>query len=148
LTKPANDQWLSLVEEAKLARGHAYVPYSGFQVGAALLSADGNIHHGCNVENGAYGPTNCAERTALFRAIADGYEPGSFVALAVTGDTKRPISPCGVCRQVMVELCAPTMPVILTNLNGDIEITTVSELLPGAFDLFDDAVPDSMGKKE
>lgn len=148
MTKPFKDQLLALVEEAKIARAHAYVPYSGFQVGAALLAADGSIHHGCNVENGAYGPTNCAERTALFRAIADGCKPGSFVALAVTGDTKRPISPCGVCRQVMAELCAPTMPVILSNLNGDIELTTVSELLPGAFHLFDDAVTDSVGKKE
>ena len=148
MNTPSNEQLLMLVEEAKLAREKAYVPYSGFQVGSALLAQDGTIHHGCNVENGAYGPTNCAERTALFRAIADGYQPGTFVAMAVTGDTKQPISPCGVCRQVMVELCAPSMPVILSNLKGDTALTTVSELLPGAFSLFQDAMNDNEFKKE
>ncbi|MCL6457756.1 MAG: cytidine deaminase [Gorillibacterium sp.] len=148
MIEPTKEQLLMLVEEAKLAREKAYVPYSGFKVGSALLAQDGTIHHGCNVENGAYGPTNCAERTALFRAIADGYQPGTFIAIAVTGDTNHPISPCGVCRQVMVELCAPTMPVILSNLKGDTELTTVSELLPGAFSLYRDAINNNEDKKE
>lgn len=111
----------------------AYTPYSKFQVGAALLDANGQVHLGCNVENAAYGPTNCAERTALFRAIADGNKVGSFQAIAVMGDTEGPISPCGVCRQVLVELCEPDMPVYLGNLKGDFAQTTVSALLPGAF---------------
>lgn len=122
-----------LLQEAIAARNSAYIPYSGFGVGAALLDSEGHVHRGCNVENAAYGPTNCAERTALFRAIADGLSPGSFRALAVVGDTEEPISPCGVCRQVILELCAPDMPVFLGNLKGDIRETTVGELLPFAF---------------
>jgi len=122
-----------LMEQAVEAMNKAYVPYSRFKVGAALLDAEGNIHHGCNIENAAYGPTNCAERTAMFRAVADGLAPKSFQAIAVVGDTEGPISPCGVCRQVMVELCAPDMPVYLTNLKGHVLKTTVADLLPGAF---------------
>lgn len=125
--------YVQLLQEAVKARTAAYIPYSGFGVGAALLDVDGHVHHGCNVENAAYGPTNCAERTALFRAIADGRKPGSFKAIAVVGDTDEPISPCGVCRQVLLELCDPDMPVILGNLKGDMRKTTVSELLPFAF---------------
>lgn len=124
-----------LVRHALLARERAYAPYSQFRVGCALLGGDGSVLLGCNVENAAYGPTNCAERTALFRAISDGHAPGSFAALAVVGDTAAPITPCGVCRQVMAELCAPDMPVIMANVAGDIRQTTVAELLPGAFRL-------------
>jgi cytidine deaminase len=123
----------TLIQEAIIARERAYVPYSRFKVGAALLDEGGRVHHGCNVENAAYGPTNCAERTALFRAVADGVQPGAFQAIAVVGDTTEPISPCGICRQVLVELCPPDMPVYLTNLAGKISVTTVAELLPGAF---------------
>ncbi|GIP35826.1 cytidine deaminase [Paenibacillus sp. J2TS4] len=121
------------IKEAALARDKAYAPYSGFRVGCALIGADGTVFHGCNIENGAYGPTNCAERTALFRAIADGQAPRSFQALVVIGDTPEPITPCGVCRQVMIELCSPDMPVYMANLAGDVQETTVSDLLPGAF---------------
>ncbi|WP_425311698.1 cytidine deaminase [Paenibacillus odorifer] len=122
-----------LMQEAIKARAKAYIPYSRFGVGAALLDQDGHIHHGCNVENAAFGPTNCAERTALFRAIADGHAVGSFKAIAVVADSDGPVSPCGVCRQVMIELCSPDMKVILGNMKGDIVETTVGELLPGAF---------------
>jgi cytidine deaminase len=121
------------LEAAKKARTNAYVPYSGFGVGAVVLDSDNHLHYGCNVENAAYGPTNCAERTALFRAIADGRKAGEFQAVAVIGDTDVPITPCGVCRQVLAELCEPDMPVILGNLDGAYRVTTVSELLPGAF---------------
>jgi cytidine deaminase len=121
------------LEAANNARAKAYVPYSGFKVGAVVLDKQGRLHHGCNVENAAYSPTNCAERTALFRAIADGCTAGEFQAIAVIGDTEIPITPCGVCRQVIAELCEPDMPVILGNLQGDYRVTTVSELLPGAF---------------
>ncbi|CAM3436678.1 cytidine deaminase [Marinicrinis lubricantis] len=124
-----------LIEAAKEARERAYTPYSQFKVGAALLSPSGKIYYGCNVENAAYGPTNCAERTALFSAIADGVQPKSFQAMAVVGDTEQPITPCGVCRQVMVELCLPDMPVFLSNLRGNAAETTVAKLLPGAFEL-------------
>ncbi|UJF36295.1 cytidine deaminase [Paenibacillus hexagrammi] len=122
-----------LLQSAAEARNRAYTPYSHFKVGAALLGADGQIHMGCNIENAAYGPTNCAERTALFRAVADGHSPKSFHAIAVIGDTEDPIAPCGVCRQVLVELCRPDMPVYLGNLKGEMLKTTVAELLPGAF---------------
>lgn len=122
-----------LVRHALAARERAYAPYSRFKVGSALLDAEGRIHYGCNVENAAYGPTNCAERTALFRAIADGQAPGSFQAIAIAADTEEATPPCGVCRQVMIELCAPHMPVLMSNLRGEIKETTVEALLPGAF---------------
>lgn len=130
------DEWKNrLINEAIAARDNAYAPYSNFKVGAALLCADDTVYRGCNVENGAYGPSNCAERTALFSVIAAGYELKTFKALAVVADTPDPVTPCGVCRQVMLELCAPQMPVILANVAGDYEMTTVEALLPGAFEL-------------
>lgn len=122
-----------LIRHALAARERAYAPYSRFRVGSALLDRNGHVHYGCNVENAAFGPTNCAERTALFRAVADGIGRGGFAAMAVVGDTAAPISPCGVCRQVLVELCSPDMPVYLANLKGDTTETTVAALLPGAF---------------
>ncbi|MEH6888300.1 cytidine deaminase [Bacillus sp. JJ864] len=120
-----------LIQEAIEARKQAYVPYSKFQVGAALLTTDGKVYRGCNVENASYGLCNCAERTALFKAISEGST--EFTAIAVVADTKRPVPPCGACRQVMVELCKSNTKVYLTNLQGDIQETTVGELLPGAF---------------
>ncbi|WP_058306934.1 cytidine deaminase [Gracilibacillus massiliensis] len=120
-----------LIEEAKKAREKAYVPYSHFKVGAALLDDQGNIFHGCNIENAAYSMCNCGERTALFHAYANGSK--NFKMMAVVADTDRPVSPCGACRQVLAELCDANMKVILTNLQGDVLETTVSELLPGAF---------------
>lgn len=124
-----------LVSEARRVMDHAYAPYSNFRVGSAVLTENGSIYVGCNVENAAFGPSNCAERTALFTSIAHGCKPKSFKALAVIGDTDEPISPCGICRQVMAELCDPNMPVILNNLKGDQTITTVRDLLPYAFHL-------------
>lgn len=121
----------TLIEEAKKAREKAYVPYSKFKVGAAVLDNKGNIFHGCNIENAAYSMCNCGERTALFHAYAQGSK--HFEMMAVAADTDRPVSPCGACRQVLAELCDPQMKIILTNLHGDITETTVSELLPGAF---------------
>lgn len=140
--KGLSESYTSLMRAASDVMRRAYVPYSGFQVGAALLDRDGRVHEGCNVENAAYGPTNCAERTALFRAIADGKPAGSFQAIAVIADTDGPVSPCGICRQVMVELCAPDMPVIMGNKKGDWTIASVSELLPGAF------TPSSLQKED
>ncbi|TWT08250.1 cytidine deaminase [Planococcus sp. CPCC 101016] len=120
-----------LMKKAIEARGTAYVPYSNFPVGAALLSADGTVYLGCNIENAGYSMTNCAERTAVFKAVSEGVK--SFTALAVSADTPGPVSPCGACRQVLAEFCSPDMPVYLTNLKGDVQETTISELLPGAF---------------
>lgn len=120
-----------LLEQSKVAREFAYVPYSEFKVGAALLAKDGTVYNGCNIENSGYSMTNCAERTAFFKAISDGVK--EFAAIAIVADTEGPCSPCGACRQVMSEFCAPDMPVYLTNLKGDVLETTVEQLLPGAF---------------
>jgi cytidine deaminase len=120
-----------LIVEAKRARERAYVPYSNFPVGAALLMEDETVYLGANIENASYGLTNCAERTALFKAYSEGNR--SVKMIAVVAGTDRPVPPCGACRQVMVELCPPDTNVILTNLKGDILEMTVAELLPGAF---------------
>ncbi len=122
-----------LLARARDAREHAYAPYSGFRVGAAVLAADGRCFVGCNVENGAYGLCNCAERTALFSAIAAGVPVGTLQRIAVIGDTPGPIPPCGACRQVMFELGGADLPVVLANLQGARTLTTAGDLLPGAF---------------
>ncbi|CAG4886836.1 cytidine deaminase [Paraburkholderia saeva] len=122
-----------LLKRAGFARDKAYAPYSKFKVGAALLTGDGHVFEGCNVENASYGLCNCAERTAFFSAIAAGYKRDQFAALAVTGDTDGPISPCGACRQVIVELGGPDLPICLGNLRGATRDTTARELLPDAF---------------
>lgn len=120
-----------LVTAASEARERAYVPYSNFAVGAAVLSKDGKLFTGCNIENASYGMTNCAERTAIFKAISEGET--EFTTLLVIADTVRPVPPCGACRQVLAEFCPRDMPVILTNLQGDQQQTTVEKLLPFAF---------------
>lgn len=126
-------KYAKLIDEARAARELAYAPYSKFKVGAALACKDGRIFPGCNVENAAYGLCNCAERTAFFSAIAAGYQPGDFAALAVIGQTEGPIAPCGACRQVILELGGNELPVVLTNLNGDMFETTAAAQLPNAF---------------
>lgn len=122
-----------LIAEAAAARLTAYAPYSNFLVGAALLCRDGRVFRGCNVENASYGLCNCAERTAFFSAVAHGYQPGDFDKLAVIGDTDGPIAPCGACRQVILELGGNALPVVLTNLRGEVFETTASAQLPNAF---------------
>ena len=122
-----------LLERAKNARERAYAPYSRFKVGAALLTKDGSVFDGCNVENASYGLCNCAERTAFFSAVAAGYSRDQFTALAVIGDTDGPIAPCGACRQVIIELGGPELTIRLGNLNGVIRDTTAREQLPDAF---------------
>jgi cytidine deaminase len=122
-----------LLERAKHARERAYAPYSRFKVGAALLTKDGSVFDGCNVENASYGLCNCAERTAFFSAVAAGYTRDQFAALAVIGDTDGPIAPCGACRQVIIELGGPELTIRLGNLNGSIRDTTAREQLPDAF---------------
>ena len=123
----------ALIEAAKTARDRAYAPYSHFKVGAALQTKDGKVFHGCNVENASYGLCNCAERTALFAAIAAGYRPGDFARLAVVGETDGPIAPCGACRQVIIEIGKPSLEVVLSNMKGDVRVTTADALLPHAF---------------
>lgn len=127
-----------LSEKAIKAREYSYSPYSGFCVGAALLTDDGEIFTGCNIENAAYTPTNCAERTAFFKAVSEGHR--RFEAIAIAGGHKDasypldPCSPCGVCRQVMMEFCDPgSFRIILVKEPGSYDIYLLSELFPMGF---------------
>lgn len=120
-----------LIKKAKQIRERAYTPYSKFPVGAALLTESGNIYTGCNIENAAYPVSCCAERVAIFSAIAAGET--EFSEMAVVADTKRPVPPCGSCRQVMSEFFKGTMNIHLTNLNNNIKTITMEELLPFSF---------------
>ena len=122
-----------LIEEAKNAMEYAYVPYSGFRVGAALLCEDGSIYTGCNIENAAYGPTNCAERTAFFKAVSEGKR--EFTAIAVISDSDTFTAPCGVCRQVMSEFCGPDFQILMCNSKKEYQTISLGELLPFAFSL-------------
>jgi cytidine deaminase len=118
-----------LVEAAVEVRGRAHAPYSRFAVGAAVLDDDGEVHVGCNVENASYGLCVCAERHAIAAAVSAGAD--KIQGLAVVTDTHPPASPCGACRQVLVEF--GDFPVILANTAGDRVVTSVAELLPNAF---------------
>lgn len=120
-----------VIEAALLAAENAYVPYSQFRVGAALLTKEGKVFQGCNIENASFGLTNCAERTAIFKAASEGHR--DFTCLSVYGDTKDPISPCGACRQVMVEFFKSDSKVILIAEDKSTVEMTVGELLPYSF---------------
>ena len=127
---------LELVNLAIEAREHAYVPYSGFAVGAALLTKEGKVYQGCNIENSAFGPTNCAERTAFFTAVYQGER--DFEAIAIVGGREgQPVSdlcaPCGVCRQVMREFCKNDFKIYLSKGDGEVLTYTLSDLLPLSF---------------
>jgi cytidine deaminase len=127
-----------LVEAAGKGRLMAYTPYSKFKVGAAILMRDGKYMMGCNIENAAYGDCICAERSCMFHSHLSGYDlKKDAVAMCIIGDTAKPISPCGSCRQVMNELLPKDLPVYLTNLKGDIKEETVGSLLPYGFDDLD-----------
>ena len=117
-----------LIARAIEARDHAYAPYSRFKVGAALLTTSGRVYTGCNIENVAYGPTVCAERTAIFKAVSEGERQFEVIAVA----TRTGITPCGVCRQVMREF-APDITILIATLGGNFRITTLRDLLPDAF---------------
>ena len=124
-----------LIAMAVEAMGHAYVPYSGYKVGAALLCADGSVYCGCNIENAAYSPTICGERTAFFKAVYDGHR--DFTAIAVCGGKDGVLSgifpPCGVCRQVMREFCRDDFLIYLVGADGYYETRTLAQLLPDGF---------------
>ena len=125
---------ITLVKKAYEAMQYSYSPYSGFKVGAALLCKNGNIYTGCNIENSAYSPTNCAERTAFFKAISEGER--DFKAIAIVGGKDGEITdycyPCGVCRQVMAEFCDRDFEIITASPEG-IKTYTLKDLLPEAF---------------
>ena len=124
-----------LMALAKEAMGKAYAPYSGFCVGAALLCADGTVYQGCNIENASYTPTNCAERTAFFKAVYDGHR--DFTAIAICGGMGGKItalcSPCGVCRQVMTEFCGPDFMVYMTDDTDKVQGMSLAQLMPLSF---------------
>lgn len=124
-----------LIEKAKEAMRRAYVPYSGYKVGAALLCADGTVYGGCNIENASYSPTNCAERTAFFQAVYDGHR--DFVAIAVVGGKDGVITgafpPCGVCRQVMREFCSDDFMIYVGGKDDTYQALSLAQLLPYSF---------------
>lgn len=120
-----------MIRYAAEAKEKAYVPYSNFRVGACLKTESGAYYLGCNIENAAFTPTNCAERTAMFKAIYDGER--DFEAIAITSDGANLIAPCGVCRQVLAEFCKPDMLVICSDREGNYEVHELRELIPMAF---------------
>lgn len=127
---------VELLEAAKQARGNAYTPYSNFRVGAALLTKDGRIFLGANVENSSYGATICAERSALAAAVSSGAR--SFAAIAIVGapggeKADAPCPPCGICRQVMSEFCGPDFPVYLADGHGGVQKHRLGDLLADSF---------------
>ena len=122
-----------LLNKAKEARELAYAPYSNFRVGAALLTKDGEVFVGANIENSSYPLCMCAERNAIYNAMLNGKKKEDFVMLVLCADSNEPTSPCGACRQVMHELLPANAVVIMSNLEGKIKESTVDELLPFAF---------------
>lgn len=130
------EQVRKLIAAALDAREHSYSPYSGYAVGATLLTKDGKIYKGCNIENASYSPSNCAERTAFFQAVYEGER--NFAAIAVVGSPKGKVTgyayPCGVCRQVMMEFCRPEEFEIITALSeAEYRKTTLAQILPYGF---------------
>lgn len=130
-------QETELIEKAMEMLKFSYAPYSKFFVGAALLSKKGKIYGGCNIENSAYGPSNCAERTAVFKAVSEGDK--EFEAICIVGGKNGVVEdfcpPCGVCRQVLREFCAPDFKIILAKSVSEYKIFTLAELLPESFSL-------------
>ena len=118
-----------LIEVARKAREFSYSPYSKFKVGAAVLTKDGRVYSGCNIENASFGVTNCAERTAIFKAVSEGAR--EIDTVAIIADTPGPCSPCGACRQAMSEFKVKR--VIMTNLKGETKSVSLQELLPYSF---------------
>ena len=132
----SKDLVYKLIDEATAAREGAYAPYSNFKVGAALLLADGSIVRGCNIENASFGATNCAERTAIFKAVSEGHRDFKAIAI-VGGKADEPLSdyayPCGICRQVMCEFCPDDFPIIVAVNKDNYFIKPLDEMLPGLF---------------
>ncbi|MBW9153009.1 cytidine deaminase [Clostridium estertheticum] len=124
-------EYEKLVSQALQARKNAYAPYSDFKVGAAVLTDDGKIFTGCNIENASYGATNCAERTAIFKAVSEGYK--TIKAIAIVGVQNDYTYPCGICRQVIAEFATDDTKIILGKNDTEYIVKTLDEILPGAF---------------
>lgn len=127
------DKIIELIDETLKVREKAYAPYSKFKVGALVIDDNDNIHYGVNVENGSYGLSNCAERSAIFTAVTNGMK--SIKAIVVVADTTDPVSPCGACRQVLSEFADKNTMIILSNLKRDYKIMSLEEILPYGFKL-------------
>ena len=123
---------IELLKLAEKAAQNAYAPYSGFKVGAAVLCRDGSVYTGCNIENASYGASNCAERTAVFKAVSEGKK--EFLKIAIMSSGRGFTFPCGICRQVLWEFM-PQGDVVLGDVNGRIKVFKLQELLPEAFSL-------------
>ena len=130
---------MKLIQEAKKAMSNAYAPYSKFKVGAAILLKNGQVIHGANIENSSFGLTNCAERSALFAVYSNGYKKEDIKEIFIIADSKKAVSPCGACRQVISELAPKEVKITLANIDGDIKEISINELLPYSFDLEEDS---------
>lgn len=129
-------EYEELIKAALKAREFAYVPYSNFKVGAAIITEDDKIYTGCNIENASYGATNCAERTAIFKAVSEGHK--KIKAIAVVGSDTRYTYPCGICRQVINEFAENSkVPVIIAVNENEYIVKSIEEILPGAFSIED-----------
>lgn len=126
------DRYNDVLERAYKAMDNAYASYSNFHVGACVKTKDGNYFIGANVENASYGLTNCAERNAIFQAYSNGYRQKDIEAIAIVGQGNTLITPCGACRQVLVELLERKTPIIL-GTKGEVKVTNIEELLPMSF---------------
>jgi len=129
ITSPSDED---LIKHARAAQQKAYAPYSQFKVGAALLTANGDVYTGCNVENASFGATNCAERTALFSAVCDGSR--QFTKIVIVTESDEPVMPCGICRSVLFEF-APDLEIIAVGATGKIQRSKLHELYPEGFQL-------------
>lgn len=125
-------EYQNLISKALLARKNSYSPYSKFKVGAAVLTEDGKIYTGCNIENASYGATNCAERTAIYKAVSEGYK--TIKAIAIVGVENDYTYPCGICRQVIAEFATEGTKIILGKNEKEYLVRTLDEILPGALD--------------
>ena len=123
--------YADLIQIANKAKANSYSPYSNFRVGAVLVAESGNLYTGTNVENSSFGLTNCAERTAVFKAVTEGER--KFKTIVLTSDAEDFIPPCGACRQVLMEVCGPDLEVVMSNSSNEIRILKISELLPLSF---------------
>lgn len=137
MKRVSSEKYNALCRAARSVAANAYIPYSEFRVGAAVLAKGGRIYAGCNVENASYGLTNCAERSALFAAVGDGLKPLEVEALMIYTPTSDPQSPCGACRQVMSEFLGPDTPIFAICDGEGVQEWTMGELLPDSFSLSD-----------
>lgn len=137
MDKLTSDIYTDMIRHALAARNHAYAPYSDFLVGACVMTSDGNYYTGCNIENASYGATNCAERTAIFKAVSEGHTV--IKAVAIIGGMRNEITdytyPCGICRQVIAEFASKDCEIIAAKNTEDYKVFKLEEIIPHTFTL-------------